>query len=384
MLGGRILSVITMAAQRRNKQAEALRKQQGGLAEFGQYALRTDDIQKLLQRATELVSGALQVDLVKILELQPGGQTLLVRAGVNWGPGVVGHATIEADSGSQAGYALETREPVITPDIEREKRYRIPQLLRDRGVRSTVNVIIRGESEPYGILEVDAQSVINFTEDEVNFLQNYANLIAGAIDRVSAHEKIRLMMFELQHRTKNMMVNIQAIARRIGATSTNFREFEARFDDRLRAMARAQDILLAGKGDAVGLRELLRSELGAHGASEGPNIILKGHHIEVPGEHVWGLGLIFHELTTNAQKYGALARPDATLIVSWDVDGAEKQVTIHWQEKGIRINESPSHKGFGSLIIEKAMPQTLGGSATLNFQPDGIEYTLRYPALASS
>ena len=128
-----------------HSEAKKLRRQVSTLSEFGKRALRSDDIDGLLQEATRLVSEAIDVDLVKVLELLSGGQDLLVRAGVNWNPGVVGHATIPAHEGSPAGHALHTNQPVITEDTESEVRFEIPKLLAEHGVRSTVNVVIRGD-----------------------------------------------------------------------------------------------------------------------------------------------------------------------------------------------------------------------------------------------
>src|SRR5689334_1048427 len=133
---------------------QKLRRQVSTLSEFGKRALRSDDIKGLLQEATRLVSDAIDVDLVKVLELLPDGENLLVRAGVNWNPGVVGQAEIPAHEGSSAGYALHTKQPVITEDTERETRFEIPDLLIEHGVRSTVNVVINGEDRPFGVLEV--------------------------------------------------------------------------------------------------------------------------------------------------------------------------------------------------------------------------------------
>ena len=125
--------------------AEKLRRQVSALAKFGGQALRSRDISELLQEATRLVSDAMDIDLVKVLQLLPDGQNLLVRAGVNWQPGIVGHATIPAHEGSAAGHALRANEPVISEDIAKEKRFEIPELLFEHNVRSTVNVVIRGE-----------------------------------------------------------------------------------------------------------------------------------------------------------------------------------------------------------------------------------------------
>src|SRR3954454_13102195 len=98
-------------------EAAKLRKQVSTLAEFGKGALHVDDVGALLQEATRLVSDAIDVDLVKVLEILPDGETMLVRAGVNWGPGVVGHAKIPANEGSAAGYALQICEPVISENV---------------------------------------------------------------------------------------------------------------------------------------------------------------------------------------------------------------------------------------------------------------------------
>src|SRR5437762_2601475 len=108
-------------------EADKLRKQVSTLAEFGKGALRVDDVGALLQEATRLVSDAIDVDLVKVLELLPDGDTMLVRAGVSWAPGVVGHATIPAVEGSAAGYALRTGEPVVSENIATETRFEIPK-----------------------------------------------------------------------------------------------------------------------------------------------------------------------------------------------------------------------------------------------------------------
>ena len=104
-------------------EADKLRKQVTALARFGGRALRSSNIGDLLQEATQLVSDALEVDLVKVLELLPDGRNLLVRAGVNWNPGVIGHATISAEDGSAAGHALRTDTPVIS-DVDTEKPFR--------------------------------------------------------------------------------------------------------------------------------------------------------------------------------------------------------------------------------------------------------------------
>jgi len=140
-----------------NVEIERLRKQAIALSQFGGHALRTQNLDSLLQEASELVSEATGVELVKVLEFLPDRDTMLVRAGVNWGPGVVGQATFGAHRDSPAGYALQKDSPVVSPDTETEDRFEIPRLLLEHGVRSMVNVVIRGERAAWGVLEIDSR-----------------------------------------------------------------------------------------------------------------------------------------------------------------------------------------------------------------------------------
>ncbi len=170
-----------------NTAEKRLRRQQKALAEFSLLAFRSNDLDEILHRAAELVSHGLDVRRTKVLELLPGGKELLLRAGVGWNPGVVGSTTFGADDDLPAGYALSHDEPVVSPDLDSETRFEIPQVLWDHGIKSMVNVIIAGEQGPFGVLEVDASRPRQFDEDDIAFLATYANLLAAAVDRHRTH-----------------------------------------------------------------------------------------------------------------------------------------------------------------------------------------------------
>ena len=198
---------------------QSVQQQKAALAEFGIEAFRTDDLDALLTKAAMLAGQGLGVKRAKVLELLPPGDKLLIRAGIGWEPDVVGNATIDADRASPAGYALLTGEPVTSEDLENDKRFRCPEVLRRHGIRSAVNVIIRGNNGPFGVLEVDSQQTRRFTDDDANFLQSYANLLAAAIDRLRTHCRLAeaaqqqveaaqqkaVLLHELQHRVKNSL-----------------------------------------------------------------------------------------------------------------------------------------------------------------------------------
>jgi two-component sensor histidine kinase len=317
---GKVIKVIGvrlefgMASTNGASRDDKLRKQVSTLARFGGRALRSHDIGELLQEATQLVSDAIEVDLVKVLQLLPDGENMLVRAGVNWHPGVVGHATIPAGRGSAAGHALRTDEPVISEDITTETRFSIPALLIEHNVKSTVNVVIRGEAEPFGVLEVDSRQPHRFGQDEIDFLQNYANLLASAIDRVNTHRELteialnqKVLLHELQHRVNNMLTTIRAVARRTRLKSENLDQFARSFDDRLAAITRTHNLLSQPGTTNVSLHDLLQQELSAQGATEGENFTRQGHDVMLSARQGQLLSMVFHELATNAVKHGALS-----------------------------------------------------------------------------
>ncbi len=163
------------------------------LARFGELALKSDDLDEILTEACRRVGEALGTDLAKVMELQGDGETLLVRAGVGWKPGVVGTVTLKVTDATSEGVALRTGEPMISPDIDRETRFQYPAFLTDNGVKAVANVIIIGgrDRPAFGILQIDSRTPRQFTEDDTAFLRSYANLLAAAVDRLRIIEEVR-------------------------------------------------------------------------------------------------------------------------------------------------------------------------------------------------
>lgn len=155
-------------------------RQQEIVAELGDHALQRVDLPTLLKEAVQYVSQTLETNYVHVLELQPGGDTLLMRAGVGWRPASVGRLTVSAGPDSQTGYTLLSSEPVIVADLREEKRFSGPSFLHDHGARSGVSVIIAGSGKPFGVIGAHTTSVRKFTAEDVAFLQSVANVLASA------------------------------------------------------------------------------------------------------------------------------------------------------------------------------------------------------------
>jgi PAS domain S-box-containing protein len=176
------------------KQAEArihrLAQLQSAVAEWGLRALRAESTVDLLDDSVGVVVKHIQVDLCNVLELLPGGEELLLRAGAGWKDGVVGHATVTAQ-GTQPGFVIRSERPVIVADAATETRFQLLPRLLGEPVASAMSVVIATPEGPYGALGAHSRRARTFTPDEVDFLQAVANVLGSAIQRKRSEERLR-------------------------------------------------------------------------------------------------------------------------------------------------------------------------------------------------
>src|SRR5690606_27194493 len=168
----------------------ARERQQAAVARLGRLALapRPEGDAELLDVTVREVADTLDVGFVKLLELLPGGDELLVRAGAGWRPGVVGSARLSADAQSHAGYTLVSDQAVIVDDLATDRRLSAPPLLLEHGIVSGLSVIIPGRDRPFGVLAAHDAHRRSFTQDDINFLEAVANVVASAMQRRQAEE----------------------------------------------------------------------------------------------------------------------------------------------------------------------------------------------------
>jgi PAS domain S-box-containing protein len=195
-------------------------------------------------------------------------------------------------------------------------------------------------------------------------------------------QRERALMGELQHRVKNVLSNVHALAMHTRRSSKDLDEFLATFQARLGALARTQDLLLSTPSGEIGLHEIVRSELQAVGAAEGREFTIDGPAVRLSPRHAQAMALAVHELTTNAGKYGALSSAAGSVRVSWRIErNGQRTLAFSWRERGVPVEAAERREGFGTQMIERSVPQMLGGAADLSFHPDGAacEITFALP-----
>lgn len=165
--------------------ARKMERHQKLLAEFGEFALRSDDLDAVLTQACRLIADGLGTRHAKVLEIEEDARTLFVRAGVGWDDGIVGHLRLPMTDLSSETCSIALGAPVITNDLAVEDRYDFAAFLKDSRVRALANVpIFLPGGRPFGLLQVDAFEPRAFDDDDSQFLRTYATILGPVIDRL--------------------------------------------------------------------------------------------------------------------------------------------------------------------------------------------------------
>jgi len=194
-------------------------------------------------------------------------------------------------------------------------------------------------------------------------------------ERRRAEETQRLLIGELNHRVKNTLAMVQAIASQGFRHARSEREFQDAFTGRLQALSRAHSMLSATTWESAGLRAIIADQVAIGTVSE-DRLLLSGPDVDLPPELALRFSLIFHELATNAHKYGALSNAAGTVRLSWTFE--HEVLSLEWTERGGPPVSAPDRRGFGSTLIQHSMAGD-GARITSDFAPEGVSWTLTLP-----
>jgi two-component system, chemotaxis family, CheB/CheR fusion protein len=198
-------------------------------------------------------------------------------------------------------------------------------------------------------------------------------------ERKRAERERELLSRELSRRVKNTLAVVQALAMQTDHSSS-VKEYREKFVGRLSALARAHSLLLDSHWRGADLKQLVEQALQVYEVDRPDVLEIQGDPVPLSPTKGLGLSLILHELATNAAKYGALARSEGRVRVSWDVEqGDGRRVRLRWAEHGVPELEPPGRRGFGTRLIERACRHELQGEVELDYAPGGLRCELVLP-----
>ncbi|MCT8000381.1 GAF domain-containing protein [Sphingomonas sanguinis] len=366
-------------------------RQQSVLAAFGIEALRARDLDPMLQRATELCAEGMRSRYCKFLEYRSDRETLLVRNGVGWGPGVVGSTEMRTDMGSPAGFALQTGQGVISNHLDQEERFRTPQFMTDHHIRRAINVLVEASGQRYGVLEVDSPDEGRFEEADLAFMQGFANLIGVAIERQEAERRLaeavehqQLLTREASHRVKNSLALVSAMLNLQKQEDDDPRVLRMLNDAQARITAIAQTHDQLWRGERVGIVSLddLACGIAEQLAQQAQNhqVHCDIEAIEMNADTAIPIGLMLTELLTNAIKY-AYDEAGGTIDVSLHARDGHIVLSVRDRGRGLPADfdmKAASRHSLGMRMIA-SLARQLRGEVRFDDAAPGTCATLTMP-----
>ncbi len=366
------------------------RRQMQAAAQFSRFAADCDDVQVLLDEACCVAADGLAVGLAKMLVYLPVERAFVLQAGIGWRDGIVGHARLDADTGTAAGFTWHTGRSVVSNDIVAEGRFRIPAILAEHGVGSSINVAIPAvddDVEAFGVLEVESSRAGDFTMEDVCFLQIVAHSVTAALrllERRLQEERAvgkaldhRLSLREMHHRVRN---DLQGLSSSVSlemrsTTDEALREGFGRIGGRVLALGGLYDQLLgASIADEVELGGYLRALCGriaeAGGfAARSIELLVDVEAVTLPRDRALPLAVAVNELVSNAAEHAFVGRRFGRITVSLVAGGRNGRCgpVLTIADDGCGFDGScPEDVGLGYV---KRLLRHAGG--TLSYEDDG-------------
>jgi two-component sensor histidine kinase len=300
---------------------------------------------------------------------------MLRAAGFETSEAINGHQALE-----MAGDADAVVLDVNLPDID---GYEVCRRLRARETTSHLPVIhlsatfVEDSDRVHG-LNVGADGYLTHPIEP----QVLVATVRAFVRARAANQQVALMLSELDHRVKNTLATVQAIAMQTISTSSTLEEFKDAFIPRLLALSNTHNLLASDAWSGVHLRDVFSSELAPYDNGIAGRYTLSGDDLKLSPKMALGLAMVTHELSTNAAKYGALSVPDGRVDVDWayfDHEQKGRSLRIRWSESGGPPVSIPSRRGFGTRLITHGTAFELHGSAVTDYAPSGVSCVIEIP-----
>jgi two-component system CheB/CheR fusion protein len=203
--------------------------------------------------------------------------------------------------------------------------------------------------------------------------------IEDITERARAEEHNKLLMAEVNHRAKNLLDVVQAVAQQT-AKHADRATFVERLIERIGGLATSQDLLVKNLWKGVEVMDLVKGQLAHFQDLIGTRVLLEGPRARLRPAAAQGIGMALHELATNASKYGALSNKRGRVRISWQIAAArEPMFTMQWLEEGGPKVAAPTHKGFGQIVIGRMVEAAVDGTAEIDYRENGLSWKLSAP-----
>lgn len=228
--------------------------------------------------------------------------------------------------------------------------------------------------------EVDISVSISPVRDGANAITGASLIVRNITERVRAKERQAMLLQELNHRVKNTLATVQSIASQTLSDEPDPKAFREAFQNRLAAMSRTHNLLSDGDWRGSPLLDVLLAETAPY-ANGSDRVTVEGPNIRLTPSASLALGMAFHELATNAAKYGGFSVPVGRVRVQWHVENGEgeRRLRLEWRESNGPAVTLPKRRGLGSRLIERGLAHQLNGTAQLRFERLGVHFILEAP-----
>src|SRR5258706_11349386 len=205
---------------------------------------------------------------------------------------------------------------------------------------------------------------------------SFVGTLADITERKEREEKEQLLMREINHRAKNMLSVVDAIAHQ--TATKNPEDFVERFSERIQALSANQDLLVRNQWNGVEIEDLVCAQLAHFAGLIGSRIAVHGPELRLKAASAQAIGLALHELATNAGKYGALSTDSGRVDICWGLDG--DTLNMSWTERDGPVVSAPKRRGFGTIVMETMAERSVDGKVDLDYAPSGLTWRLTCPA----
>ncbi len=277
---------------------------------------------------------------------------------------------------------LQDEDVLIVPDATQDARFADnPFVTGAPNLRFYAAALLRSEDGlPLGTVCVVDYKPREFNTRQRNILHLMARQVMAQIalrrelaERRKASQAQQLLIAELHHRVKNTLATVQAVIQLSLRAARDFDSFTGAINGRIASLAHTHTLLSGDNWRAVSFRALIEYEFAPY--EETGRVTLEGADFELAAQTAVALGMVLHELTTNAIKYGALSKEGGRLTVAWSLTSKSDhhELALRWTESGGPAVTAPAHHGFGSTLLRRILEGELRGKVSVSFQPGGLD-----------